>query len=100
MIRLFYFTVLCLIFFDALPQKKKNTQVDSINIYISEGNYQKAITLLNKAIEQSPSADLLITRGLAKMEANDLSNALLDFNRSLKANCSQGFGKAPPGPGL
>ena len=87
MIKLLLFTSLFLSVVTSYGQrKKKSTETDSVSYYIALENYDKAIQLLDEKIISNPSSELFLSRGLAKIETNNLDDALLDFNQSLELN--------------
>jgi tetratricopeptide (TPR) repeat protein len=64
--------------------KKKASPIDSVSYYLSSQQFDKAIVLLDLQVSQNPKADQYVTRGLAKMELNNLEGALTDFQSSLR----------------
>jgi len=59
----------------ALAQNKhRRDQVDSVSYYISEQQYEKAISLLSSSIKSNPNARDYMTRGLAVMKQQRNAN--------------------------
>ena len=61
-------------------------EIDSASYYIALGDFKKTIHFLDEEINKNPSSELFISRGLAKIETNNLNEALLDLKQSLKLN--------------
>ena len=59
---------------------------DSLDYYLDLGEFENAVHFLDNEILKNPSADLYISRGLAKIETYDLEGALLDLRQSLDLN--------------
>lgn len=65
-------------------KKAKIDSADSVSIYLGTGLYEDAIRLINPLIKSKPyHADLLILRGLARIELMQLDSARGDFKKSL-----------------
>jgi tetratricopeptide (TPR) repeat protein len=81
-----YFIIGFLVFFCfevSAQSKKKASSMDSVSYYLSNQQFEKAVLILNAEISENPTADRLITRGLAKIELNNLNGALMDLQSSL-----------------
>ena len=81
--RLLIITIILLLSVVSYGQKKqKSIETDSVSYYIANNDFEKAIQLLNEEIKYNPSAELYISRGLVKLETNNLDDALSDYRKT------------------
>ena len=81
--RLLIITIILLLAVVSYGQKKqKSLETDSVSYYIANNDFEKAIQLLNEEIKNNPSAELYISRGLVKLETNNLDDALSDYRKT------------------
>ncbi len=68
----------------SLAQKQvKSTHIDSAKFYIEANEFAKALPFLDEKIGKNSTAELYLTRALAKIELSDLEGALSDLRTSL-----------------
>jgi tetratricopeptide (TPR) repeat protein len=69
----------------AVEQEPKNAQLlhNLSNIFLVNGDAEKAISTAKRALQIEPSSDLYVTLGNAYENKNDLKNSLIAFERAL-----------------
>lgn len=69
----------------AVEQEPKNAQLlhNLSNIFLVNGDAEKAISTAKRALQIEPSSDLYVTLGNAYENKNDLKNSLIAFERAV-----------------
>ena len=81
--RIFLITSICISAVSYGQKNQKLVKSDSASFYIEAKDFVKAIHFLDVEINNNPSATLYSSRGLAKIETDDLNGALVDLKQSL-----------------